>query len=115
MRLHSFIRSLFIFSSAFLLASLPSCVGYQLGNTKPENLKRIETIYVPMIEDTTLEIKLAPQATNEIIKAISKDGTFRISRSSNADATLSAVIKTINYQISMAYQIKHSTVPINIR
>lgn len=50
-----------------------------------------------MVEDKTLEIKLAPQTTNEIIKAISTDGTYRITRASNSDATLKAVIASIDY------------------
>ncbi len=80
-----------------VLSMFPSCVGYQLGNTKRKKLKHIENIYVPMVEDKTLEIKLAPQATNEIIKAISTDGTYRITRSNNSDATLNAVITAVDF------------------
>jgi len=94
-------RQLILICNLFLgfiaMASLSSCTGYQLGNTKHQKLKHIKNIYVPMVEDKTLEIKLAPQATNQIIKAISTDGTYRITRSSNSDASLKAVISTIQY------------------
>ena len=96
MRQFFFISSL-LFLSFFSFSIIPSCVGYQLGNTKHQKLKDIRNIYIPMIEDKTLEIKLAPQATNQIIKAISKDGTYRVTRPNDSDATLKAVIRTINY------------------
>ncbi len=81
-----------------LLLVLPSCVGYQLGNTKHQKLRHIDNIYVPLVNDKTQEIKLAPQTTNEIIKAISNDGTYRITKESNSDATLNATIEYITFR-----------------
>lgn len=93
----SLCRMPLIVLAAASIAILPACVGYQLGNTKHEKLKHIEKIYVPQVLDDTLEIKLAPQATNEIIRAISNDGTYRISRSEDSDATLKAKITSVDF------------------
>jgi len=86
-----------IFSAGLIFTSLPSCVGYQLGNTKHQKLLHIENVYVPLVLDETQEIRLASQATNQIVKAISQDGSFKITGSSDAHATLNAVIKTLTY------------------
>lgn len=90
-------RYITLILASFSLSLFPSCVGYRLGNTKQAKLKHVNNIYVPLVDDQTLEVKLAPQVTNAIIKAISNDGTFRITRANNSDAALNAKIQTIKY------------------
>jgi len=76
---------------------LISCSGYKLGNAKPRNLAHIKKIAVPMLENQTQEIKLAPQATNALVTAISNDGSYRIASENNADATLTGTIQNVKY------------------
>ena len=78
--------------------SLCSCSGYQLGGAKPKELLKIDSIYVPMVDNKTQEIKLAPQATNSLIRFINNDGAFQVSTPAQSDATLKVVIETIKYR-----------------
>ena len=75
-----------------------SCAGYQLGGSKPEQLKGIQSIYVPMVENKTQEIKLAPQATNSLVHFINKDGAYSVTTPAQSDATLRVVIEKIEYR-----------------
>jgi hypothetical protein len=81
-----------------ITASLSSCAGYQLGGAKPVELTNIQSIYIPMIENKTQEIKLAPQTTNSLTRFINNDGTFQVSTAAQSDATLKVVIETIDYR-----------------
>lgn len=77
---------------------MSSCAGYQLGNAKPDHLKKVQSIYVPMIENKTQEIKLAPQTTNSLVRFINNDGAYQVSTPAQSDATLRVVIDTIEYR-----------------
>jgi len=79
-------------------ANLCSCSGYQLGGSKPSELKDIQSIYVPMVENKTQEIKLAPQSTNSLVRFINNDGTYQVSTPAQSDATLRVVIDRIEYR-----------------
>ena len=94
----SFLKAI---TSCIILAisiSLCSCSGYTLGGSKPEQLSNIHSIYVPMVENKTQEIKLAPRATNSLIQAINNDGTFQVSTPAQSEATLKVVIDKIEYR-----------------
>jgi hypothetical protein len=92
--LHSACYTLFL----AITACLSSCTGYQLGSAKPAELINIQSIYIPMIENKTQEIKLAPQATNSLTRFINNDGTFQVSSAAQSDATLRVVIEKIDYR-----------------
>ncbi len=77
---------------------LSSCAGYRLGSAKPESLRNIKNISVPLVKNDTLEIKLAPLATNALVSSISNDGSYRITEASNSDAYLKATIRKIDYR-----------------
>ncbi len=79
-------------------ASLCSCSGYHLGGAKPQELQGIKSIYVPMVDNKTQEIKLAPQTTNSLVRSINNDGTYQVSTPAQSDATLRVVIEMINYR-----------------
>lgn len=81
-----------------ITASLSSCAGYHLGGAKPVELTNIQSIYIPMIENKTQEIKLAPQTTNSLTRFINNDGTFQVSTAAQSDATLKVVIEKIDYR-----------------
>lgn len=78
-------------------ASLCSCSGYTLGGARPEQLSHIDSIYIPMVENKTQVIKLAPQTTNSLTQAINNDGAFQVSTPAQSDATLKVVIEKIEY------------------
>ncbi|MGJ8655051.1 MAG: LPS assembly lipoprotein LptE [Akkermansiaceae bacterium] len=88
------IKAGIILASASLVCS---CSGYHLGGAKPQELREIHSIYVPMVENKTLEIKLAPQATNSLVRFINNDGAYQVSTPAQSDATLKVVIEKIDY------------------
>ncbi len=51
-----------------------------------------------MIENKTQEIKLAPQATNSLVRFINNDWTYQVSTPAQSDTTLRVVIETIEYR-----------------
>lgn len=79
-------------------ASLCSCSGYHLGGAKPKELQSIESIYVPMVDNKTQVIKLAPRATNSLVRFITNDGAYQVSTPAQADATLKVTINKIAYR-----------------
>lgn len=93
-----FLKVISVITILATAASFSSCAGYQLGGSKPLVLKDINLIYVPMIDNKTQEIKLAPQATNSLTRFINNDGAFRVSTPAQSDATLRVVIEKIDYR-----------------
>lgn len=81
-----------------ITAGLCSCSGYQLGGSKPHQLREIQLIYLPMINNKTQEIKLASQATNSLVRFINNDGAYQVSTLAQSDATLRVVIEKIDYR-----------------
>ena len=81
-----------------ITASLSSCAGYQLGGAKPDELRDVQLIYLPMVENKTQEIKLASQATNSLTRFINNDGAYQISTPAQSDATLRVIIEKIEYR-----------------
>jgi len=81
-----------------ITTSLCSCSGYQLGGSKPKELQGIQSIYVPIVDNKTQEIKLAPQTTNSLVRFINNDGTYQVSTPAQSDATLHVTIEKINYR-----------------
>lgn len=87
-----------ILAALVALLTLSSCTGYQLGSSKPSHLTSIKTISVPLFKNETQEQRLAVLTTNYCVDAITRDGTYRIGTSSNADATLEATISRLDYR-----------------
>lgn len=81
-----------------ITAGVCSCSGYRLGGSKPEELREIQSIYLPMVSNKTQEIKLASQATNSLVRFINNDGAFQVSTPAKSDATLRVVIEKIDYR-----------------
>jgi hypothetical protein len=77
---------------------LCSCAGYHLGGAKPSEFVNIHSIAVPQFENYTLEPRLSSLVTNSTVDALSQDGTYRISQIGEADATLVATIRVIDYR-----------------
>jgi hypothetical protein len=75
---------------------LNSCVGYRLGNNKPTKFKDIKSLSVPIIASDVIQPKLQTILTNSIIRSIQEQGSYRIRKEKNSDASLIAKIKKIN-------------------
>ncbi len=83
-----------------LLALLCACGGYQIGGHKPSKLAKIRNIAVPMVQNRTLFPRADATATNSIVDALTKDGTYRISTLDEADAILYVSLNKIKYDQS---------------
>jgi hypothetical protein len=70
-------------------------MGYRLGPAKPAQLKEIHSIAVPMFRNTTLVPRIESLVTTTVIKQFQQDGTFRIAREQDADATLQGEITRV--------------------
>lgn len=76
---------------------LVSCAGYQLGGVKPATLAHVHAIAVPMFSNATLHPRAEALATSAVANAIVQDGTYRITRTDQADAVLEGKLRKISY------------------
>lgn len=74
-----------------------SCAGYKLGTTKPKPLENVELLAVTIFENSTSEPRAEALLTTMITQAIARDGTYKISNSSNADGILEGRLESIKY------------------
>ena len=79
-----------------LVFTLTSCVGYRLGNNKPNKFKDIKSLSVPIIGSDVIQPKLQTILTNSIIRSIQEQGSYQIRSEKNSDASLIAKIKKID-------------------
>jgi outer membrane lipopolysaccharide assembly protein LptE/RlpB len=82
------------FIAVFFL--LTGCLGYHLGPAKPNVLRDVHTIAVPVFENKTLLPRIEVLITDSVIKQLQQDGTYRIANENNADAILKAEITEIS-------------------
>ena len=92
---------------ALSLGFLTSCAGYQFGGNKPEHLRGTESISIPLAKSRVIFPRVEALATNSMVDALVSDGTYRLTRSSAADATLLITLEAIDYQ-----QVRSSTVDV---
>ncbi|TAE75643.1 MAG: hypothetical protein EAZ65_00255 [Verrucomicrobia bacterium] len=85
--------------SVLLLIALAvtSCAGYRLGGAKPESLRDVKNITVPMFSNDTLHPRAEALATSAATGALVQDGTYRVSSLDKADAILEGRVQTIDY------------------
>jgi hypothetical protein len=81
--------------TVLLACLLTGCLGYRLGPAKPAQLKEIHSIAVPMFRNTTLVPRIESLVTTTVIKQFQQDGTYRIAREQDADATLQGEITRV--------------------
>lgn len=74
-----------------------SCVGYELGGSKPPSLEAVKSIAVVTFENKTLHPRAEAIATSAVAGAIVQDGTYRIANRGDADAVLEGKITGIEY------------------
>jgi hypothetical protein len=88
-------KRLLLLAPAMLLAS---CAGYHLGESKPAALAKVKRISVPMFDNATLHPRAEALATSAVANAFVQDGTYRLSKTDDADAVLDGSLKSIKYQ-----------------
>lgn len=83
------------FPTVLLACLLTGCLGYRLGPAKPAQLKQVHSIAVPMFRNNTLVPRVEALVTGTVIKQFQQDGTYRIAREDDADATLKGEITSV--------------------
>jgi hypothetical protein len=77
------------------MAVLSGCAGYRIGDVKPQYLKDVHSIAIPMFKNNTFLPRIEGLITNTVIKQFQQDGTFRIANEDNADAVLRCTITSV--------------------
>lgn len=84
-----------------LLSLLPffmvACTGYHLGSSRPAPLRHVSIIHLELVESKSQMPRAAAYATNALADAFTRDGTYRLGTTSNADAKLSTTLRSIDY------------------
>lgn len=78
-----------------MVGGLCGCAGYRIGPIKPEALAAVQTIAVPTFKNMTLEPRSSVLVTNEVIAALQRDGTYRVTDTKGADAILRGTISDL--------------------
>ena len=76
-------------------ASLNGCMGYHLGPAKPNYLKDIHTVSVPVFRNNTLIPRIENVFTTSVISQLQQDGSLKVVASGEGDATLVCVIDRV--------------------
>ena len=73
------------------------CSGYRWGSAKPEHLGEVHSVCVAVVTNSTQIPRAAALATNSIVDALTRDGTYVITNIDRADAHLRAELMKIEY------------------
>jgi hypothetical protein len=71
------------------------CAGYKIGPIKPKSMREVKSIAVPTFKNDTLEPRVEVLLADAVIKQFQQDGTFKIARERDADATLEGVLEQV--------------------
>lgn len=82
----------------FLALSLASCGGYKLGGQRPSEMTGVSALSIPMAKNETLVPRAAPLATNSLIDAITRDGSYAVRDIENAQAILKLSLDRVDYR-----------------
>ena len=69
-----------------------SCAGYQMGASRPAAMEGVKTLAVPLFRNNTLEPRASSIVSNNVVRLLHNDGTFKLVDSSLADAVLKGTI-----------------------
>lgn len=85
-------------STFILLLScfLTGCAGYTLGPAKPEYLRNVRRLAVPVFRNNTLLPRLESLVATTVIRQLQQDGTFETTNDEdNADAILIGTVEKV--------------------
>ena len=89
---------LLICATALLAVSVPAltgCAGYTVGAVKPARLANVGSIAVPTFKNMTLEPRSSVLVTNEVVKRLQNDGSYKVAGTAAADAVLKGTLVEI--------------------
>ena len=69
-----------------------SCAGYQMGASRPAAMEGVKTLAVPLFRNNTLEPRASSIVSNNVVRLLQNDGTYKLVDSSLADAVLKGTI-----------------------
>jgi hypothetical protein len=69
-----------------------SCAGYQMGASRPAAMEGVKTLAVPLFRNNTLEPRASSIVSNNVVRLLHNDGTYKLVDSSLADAVLKGTI-----------------------
>jgi len=75
------------------------CAGYRVGGVGGKNIQGVNTVYIPVIKNKTLEPTVEVPTTTAIVRAFDKDGTLATSQSNDGDSQLDVVIVDVRRSI----------------
>ncbi|NNC88599.1 MAG: hypothetical protein HKN82_09100 [Akkermansiaceae bacterium] len=88
----------FLLAAILAAGLLGGCTGYQLGGSKPAHLREVDSVYVAPTRNQTLLTRASALATNNIVDALTRDGTYQVATLDAADARLETTILRVDYQ-----------------
>ena len=98
-RKQPFLKRLSLPAACYLLPAaclfFSGCAGYHLGSAKPDYLKNVKTVSVPMFRNNTLVPRLENTFTTSVIQQLQQDGTFQVAAVGDGDATLMCTIDRV--------------------
>ncbi len=77
-----------------LVALLGGC-AYTLGDARPSMMRGVQTVAVPVSQNTTLEPNVEGMLADTIIKQLQTDGTYSIAYERQADVTLYTTLTNV--------------------
>ena len=85
--------------AATLLVSLlhTGCSGYRWGSVRPSHLAGVDAVCVAPARNSTQIPRAAALATNSVVDALTRDGTYTVTTLDRADAHLQTELKKIEY------------------
>jgi len=83
------------FAAAAVCLLFAGCLGYHIGPVKPNYLRDVNAIAIPVFENKTLLPHIEVLVTDTVIKQFHQDGTYRIANEHAADAVLKAEITSL--------------------
>ncbi|MDE1171435.1 MAG: LPS assembly lipoprotein LptE [Verrucomicrobium sp.] len=97
--------SLRLLAFLVLLSVLGGCAGYRLGSIGGKNIQGVNSIYIPVVKNRTLEPSIDVATTAAIIRAFDQDGTVATSQNEAADGVLEIMLTEVRRQILQPEQL----------
>ena len=71
------------------------CAGYRLGDVSGRDIQGVHSVYVPVVQNESLEPDIQMVATNAIIRRFESDGTLSVDQNPNSDSELDVTITEV--------------------
>ncbi len=91
-------RFLSLVALSLTILGYTSCAGYRINGSKPEPLRHVSSIHIPLATNLTQIPRAGAYVTNGVVDALVQDGTYRLVRGDQADATLEVEFFTVDYE-----------------